>query len=469
MKLQKLSLANFRGFQQIGIEFDPTLTVIAGINGIGKSGILHALTILLSQVLPAITPSKAKSRLFSNEDIREGETSLTATSRFSLYNHDIDMTIHQSVLDMETADNAREKLKKVRIQISESAGDKESLRELKEEERYLLELLKKSEPVAELLIHGLVFDEVRTGDLGAAERIQQMFKKKLRNQKNQPVAIFFSPERQIIKEVRKLPKPTPLQITAAYQNALESRPLDMGHFVHWYRVQQKLGTSQSEKRKKILDNLKKVISSFIPEITDLRVQEKPTPRFQVLKNDIPFSLHQLSDGERGLITMIFDITRRLTLANPEMDDPISEGAGIVLIDEIELHLHPLWQRLVLKRLKEIFTNCQFIVTTHSPLVLGEVEARCIRFLERDGTGKITCTVPDKAYGLDANRVLEELMGARVRNREIDDQLARLFEKIDDEDFDAARLDMNALRQKLGQNDPELTRASSLIKFLEGEA
>ena len=56
---------------------------------------------------------------------------------------------------------------------------------------------------------------------------------------------------------------------------------------------------------------------------------------------------------------------------------IAEGKAVVLIDEIELHLHPLWQRQILSRLKKIFSNCQFVATTHYPLVLGEVEARCI--------------------------------------------------------------------------------------------
>ncbi len=77
-------------------------------------------------------------------------------------------------------------------------------------------------------------------------------------------------------------------------------------------------------------------------------------------------------------------------------------------------------------------------------------------------------MPDKAYGLDANRILEELMGSRVRTREVDHQLKILFEHIDNEDFDAAQHTMSALREKLGGNDPELTRASSLIRFLEGE-
>ena len=65
----------------------------------------------------------------------------------------------------------------------------------------------------------------------------------------------------------------------------------------------------------------------------------------------PFYLHQLSDGERGLLALVFDLTRRLAIANPESDNPIAEGVALVLIDEIELHLHPKWQRDVIERLR----------------------------------------------------------------------------------------------------------------------
>ena len=145
---------------------------------------------------------------------------------------------------------------------------------------------------------------------------------------------------------------------------------------------------------------------------------------------------------------------------------LAEGVALVLIDEIELHLHPKWQRDVLQRLRDIFKACQFVVTTHSPLVLGEVPARCVRFLEFMD-GKVVVTVPTEAYGMDANRILQELMGAPVRNRQVESELKALFELIDQERFDDARITIAALENKLGENEPELTRASSLIHFLEG--
>lgn len=80
----------------------------------------------------------------------------------------------------------------------------------------------------------------------------------------------------------------------------------------------------------------------------------------------------MSDGEKCTIALFGDLARRMALANPNKDNPL-DGEGIVLIDEIELHLHPLWQRRILNVLKKVFPNIQFIVSTHSPQVLGEAD------------------------------------------------------------------------------------------------
>jgi predicted ATP-binding protein involved in virulence len=76
--------------------------------------------------------------------------------------------------------------------------------------------------------------------------------------------------------------------------------------------------------------------------------------------------------EKGFITLIGDIARRLAIANPESKNPLL-GEGIILIDEIELHLHPSWQIEIISQLRSTFPNCQFIVTTHSPLVISSIK------------------------------------------------------------------------------------------------
>jgi hypothetical protein len=97
----------------------------------------------------------------------------------------------------------------------------------------------------------------------------------------------------------------------------------------------------------------------------------------------------------------------------------------------------------LQRLCDTFKSCQFVVTTHSPLVLGEVPARCVRFLEFVD-GKVNVFTPSEAYGMDANRILQEFMGASVRNQQVEADLKALFELIDQERFDDARTAISML-------------------------
>lgn len=106
------------------------------------------------------------------------------------------------------------------------------------------------------------------------------------------------------------------------------------------------------------------------EFDELQVKRNPL-RLAVKKNGREYSVDQLSDGEKCTLALIGDLARRLALANQNSENPLA-GSGIVLIDEIELHMHPSWQRKVFPVLRKTFPNIQFIVTTHSPQVLGEV-------------------------------------------------------------------------------------------------
>ena len=225
-----------------------------------------------------------------------------------------------------------------------------------------------------------------------------------------PLAVYFSPKRQLPGQPRSLPEAKPFEPSIAYGRALHDREVELREFMHWFRTQEKLGAANEPRRLKVLDALRTVVSNLLPEFSNLRIQEQPRLGFVVDKRGQPFYLHQLSDGERGLLALVFDLTRRLAIANPDSDNPIAEGVALVLIDEIELHLHPKWQRDVMKRLPNIFKSCQFVITTHSPQVIGETEVTLRRLLSlRDG--KVVVDTPSMAYGTDSNWILSVLMGA----------------------------------------------------------
>jgi predicted ATP-binding protein involved in virulence len=114
-------------------------------------------------------------------------------------------------------------------------------------------------------------------------------------------------------------------------------------------------------------------------------------------------------------------------------------------------------------LKATFPSLQFIATTHSPQLIGQAEPQEVTLL--DGG---EATNPPRSFGVDSSRVLEEVMGASARDREVQGLLARLFKLVDEEDFDRARALLADVEQKLGSDDPEVARARALMTFLESK-
>ena len=114
-------------------------------------------------------------------------------------------------------------------------------------------------------------------------------------------------------------------------------------------------------------------------------------------------LSQLSDGYKGVISLVADIAYRMATLNPQLGMDILEKVdGVVLIDEVDLHLHPAWQQKVLNNLTDIFPNVQFIVTTHAPSVINSVKKENIRMLS---DGEVVET-DNQVYGKDINSVLK---------------------------------------------------------------
>jgi predicted ATP-binding protein involved in virulence len=206
------------------------------------------------------------------------------------------------------------------------------------------------------------------------------------------------------------------------------------------------------------------LEAFLPDFSDFSVKRNHL-RMVVNKAGEELRVNQLSDGEKCLIAMIGDLARRLAIANPTQKDPVG-GEGIVLIDEIDLHLHPSWQRMVVPKLIDVFPNCQFVVSTHSPQVLGEIEGQHIRCLYPDQEKGLCACIPDQALGLDSSEVLAELMQTRVRDEGVTQELEEVFQLIDNEHFSDAKEKIKRLEDRLNGSIPELVRANALITMLE---
>jgi len=166
-----------------------------------------------------------------------------------------------------------------------------------------------------------------------------------------------------------------------------------------------------------------------------------------------------------LLALTGDLVRRLAIANPALSNPL-KGAAIVLIDEIDLHLHPQWQRAVIPRLEKTFPHCQFIVSTHSPQVISEVGSQNrIYFLHKTEEGMVAEWVKN-AYGKDTNFILEVFMETDERPENIKTDIEALSELIDANQFNEAQTLLQQLRKKIGDDEPALVGAEILIRRKE---
>ena len=186
------------------------------------------------------------------------------------------------------------------------------------------------------------------------------------------------------------------------------------------------------------------------------VEKDPVVRFED-GHEAPWS--ELSDGYHVFIALVADIARRAVMLN-ELDgvEAPARVEGVVLIDELDLHLHPRWQRVALPRLREAFPRLQFIISTHSPQVLSSAENRQVRRLV-DGQ------VQDRnvfVSGRDTNAILRDLMRTDDRDDDGVDALRRLHDAIDRGDDEQADRIYRELQRRWGANDPALIRAKGFM-------
>jgi predicted ATP-binding protein involved in virulence len=168
---------------------------------------------------------------------------------------------------------------------------------------------------------------------------------------------------------------------------------------------------------------------------------------------LPFSF--LSDGYRNMVAVVADVAWRSAVLNPQHGaDAAALAEGVVLVDEVDLHLHPRWQRRVLGDLRRTFPRVQFVATTHSPQVIASAHRDEVRVLDRN------TLVPLRPFveGRDTNSLLEDVFGVPDRPAKAQREIDVLSRLLDDEEYEQAAAVLEALEAKLGPDDPAVIRA-----------
>jgi len=420
MKLTKLNLTNYRGVQNLNLALHPNLNVFIGVNGAGKSSILDSIAILLSWVVNRLENPRASGRPILESDITNGKHSALSqlSSQFQ------QQTITWQLVKTRKGHNSNEK------------SDLSQINHYTEQLRQQITLNQK--------------------------------------QVNLPLFVYYPVNRAVLDIPLRIKHKHQFLPLTAYQDSLTSGA-NFRTFFEWFRDREDL---ENENRKYLDSEVKpddfcfpdpqlcavrQAVYGILPHFSNLTVRRSPL-RMEITKQGQILTVNQLSDGEKCLIALIGDLARRLAMINPQQPDPL-QGEGIILIDEIDLHLHPQWQRLVIPKILQVFPNCQFFISTHSPHVITHIQPENLHLLQQTDEG-IKIIPALESYGKTVERILEDLMGLdTTRPTEVDQALRVISEDIARNRLPSAKEGIKLLKQKI-KDDPELTKAEVLIRRKE---
>ncbi len=172
-----------------------------------------------------------------------------------------------------------------------------------------------------------------------------------------------------------------------------------------------------------------------------------------------FAMDEMSDGYKNTLSMIGDIAYRMAVLNPMLGDKVlEETSGVIVIDEIDLHLHPQWQQTIISDLNTIFPKIQFIVSSHAPAVINSVAKEQIRILDN---GEIYMPAA-QTYGRDANSILREVMKVSERPMDIKQRMNLFYSYMDENNYQEADKILTEIESIVGTTDPDIAAARTSL-------
>lgn len=438
MKLRRLEFTNFRLFQEFNIEFqDENLLVIIGENGSGKTSILDAIALCLTHFTGELISNKKGYNIdswFKDDDVLIGKKSGKITLHFSYIN---------PINNKFFGDYHNNGIISVSKELNEI---------------------------------GLKFDKQPNDFIS-------FYKKAIENNslKSIPLIAFYNVNRTY--DYSKNDKiETYNEKLFAYEKSLTIDTPNFQYFEDWFIKQEILENSLKVRENNLqyklnsINNVRTAFSTFMSHFSgnifnellvvreielEAGFKQDVKPHLAIKKNNIITKYKQLSSGERMIISLVCDIARRLSIANENNDYALS-GEGVVLIDEVELHLHPRWQKVILSALVKTFPNIQFLVTTHSPLVLSSVRKNSI-MLMKNAELVSNADLPN-IYSATANEILERLLSTDSSIDDYDQFKSQIDDYFNKGDYKSAKKKLEELKTIINANPKWLADYEKRIDF-----
>lgn len=427
MKIKMLTLSHYRRFTDFSMDFDRNLTVLVAKNGAGKTSILDAIATLLGAFL-------------------------TRLPKISGYN--------PKETDFQIYPNGR-RPPYMRIKCESFNGIKWDRTEKRDQSTKTLSEIPDALGIKQLNDYVDSFI-----DADNAEQPYQL-----------PVFIYYGTGRGVFDiPQRKRNFSKEFRRFDALSGALESRTNFRSFVEYFYHLEEQENRLRNEKRSfdvelPELKAIRTAVQRILPSFSNPRsvhpagieVDWQPNGETKQLR------IEQLSDGYRTTLAMVMDIAARMAEANPDMPDPL-ETEGVVLIDEVDLHLHPGWQQTILLDLMDTFKNIQFIVSTHSPQVISSVKPGRLRVIDWQHDQPVLIPV-DFAEGAESQQVLLDVLGVkspRVQRLGIVQNLQRYQDLVKAGKWDSPEaLTLRAALDEWGaEHEPELARLDIDIRLHE---
>ncbi|MBF0232780.1 MAG: AAA family ATPase [Desulfamplus sp.] len=385
MKITQLELYNYRCYPKLHIDLNPDITVLLGRNGQGKSAVLDAITVALGPYLGVFDESVGNH--FSNHDARRVPHKLENGRIDMETQYPVRVEAIGTICKEEIAWQRTKKSSKGRTTIKESAPLIKYARELQSSVRN-----GESVTLPVLAYYG-------TGRLWKEKRLTEKKQAGGATSRLSGYIDCMNPE----SSYRAFADWLRMENLIAYEQHLVAQ--EKGEAVD--------GASQT----RLLRAIQRAVNTVMKPSGWQNIRFSPSAQEVVAEHPdfgiLPVSI--LSDGIRNMIGLLADIAYRAVRLNPHLgDDAVRDTPGIVLVDEVDMHLHPGWQQLVLRDLQhqDAFPQIQFIVTTHSPQVISTVKKEHIRILE---IGNEMASIPiARTFGESSNDILEKIIQTGVR-------------------------------------------------------
>ena len=445
MKLKSLILANFRRFESLEISFNERLTILVAGNGYGKTTILDAIAISLGSYVGEFETGKADP--IDKDDVRV-IMRIDTEERIPQFPAEISSTI-------EVGANHENKRLILTKRVLPGPKNNTSTKESKPLRDYATSLLGQVMDQKDPLLPALAF--YGTGRLWTKHKETE--------------------KRWLLTQDR----------TSGYDQCLSSRS-NFQQLQEWMKRASLANQQQRDDNRELSVRLASVIEAVELSVNQaLASQGLLGCRYDITldelsivdKEGVVFPIRQLSDGFQVMTALVADLAYRCARLNPHLKSKAPElTPGIVLIDEIELHLHPAWQQVVIESLLRVFPAMQFIITTHSPQVVSTVKKESIRILEEvkdpeSVSTKFKAITPDfSPYGHEAGLTLPSVFGVPQRppvNEVMMKELAKYFQFLRSTTYtdETARSILDALADMGYQlSSAEEKRAALLLKHFQ---